>query len=475
MNSELKPHERINRMKTALSLGIRHLGRISGDRSPRVCGASPVNKKHMNSLFAFAVLCLSAGSVVAEEPHGDVNPALQYYQAILLQPRFEPDDQTYLSGSEWRGRPLDERFDRLISKYDGSFKLLRKAAQAQAPCDWGVDLTEGPVMVMPRLAPAKHLVQIARLRVRSHLQNGRQAEARDDLLAALALGRNLSRDGLGISAAVQFSIEELVVWAVAQNFYAFSPETLQQIANGLQGAPVRGRVAQTIPTAKYLFCDWYLDKIAQFQRENPGNDAKVLELIRDDLFRPTPVSEEEPNRDLPERLIAEGGGTSASVVERIRGMAPLYQELERIMALPYPQYESSFNIFRAEVGRSSNPLAQRLLSYDRARRNEFVTEVQLAMVRAAIAYRLHGEQGLKAVPDPCGNGAFGVQRFKFEGVDRGFRLTSSLKSAYAFGSGNEVLIFVEKDGKPFSVSGPNAGAPVLNQAETMRLRYGLQP
>jgi hypothetical protein len=427
-----------------------------------------------NRLAAFALFTLAlAVGAIAGVPPAEINPALRYYQALLLVPKFEPEDSHYLFETDWRGRRLDERFGRLTSKYDGSFNLLRKAAQTQVPCDWGVDLNDGPPMLMPRLAPAKHLVQVARMRIHWQLQNDQQTEARDDLLAALALGRNLSRDGVGVSALVQFSIEELIAWAVAENFFQFSPETLRQIAEGLDAAPARGTVAQSIPIMEYLFCDWYLKRIDQFRRENPGDEAKVLDLIRD-LFRPTLVSEEEKKSDLPNRLIAAGGGTSAGVADLIRALEPHYRKLERIMALPYAEYGPSFETFKAEIGRLSNPLAQRFLGYDRSRRNEFGTQVQLAMVRAAIAYKLHGEQGLKAVMDPCGDGAFTMQRFIFDGVDRGFKLRSKLKSGYSWNKDrNEVLIFVEKDGKPFSVSGPNAGAPLLDQAETMRLRYGL--
>jgi hypothetical protein len=51
--------------------------------------------------------------------------------------------------------------------------------------------------------------------------------------------------------------------------------------------------------------------------------------------------------------------------------------------------------------------------------------------------------------DPCGNGPFAFQRFVFEGVDRGFEL----KSAYTGLGYSCALIFVEKEGPPFNVSG----------------------
>jgi hypothetical protein len=89
----------------------------------------------------------------------------------------------------------------------------------------------------------------------------------------------------------------------------------------------------------------------------------------------------------------------------------------------------------------------------KCRTKEFAALAELAMVRAAVEYKLHGEPGLKSVTDPCGQGSFGFRRFIFEGVDRGFEL----KSAYDGRGFPEVLIFVEKDGTPFQVNGNNAG------------------
>jgi hypothetical protein len=75
------------------------------------------------------------------------------------------------------------------------------------------------------------------------------------------------------------------------------------------------------------------------------------------------------------------------------------------------------------------------------------------MVQAAVNYRQRGEQGLQSIADPCGNGPFEFRRFTFNGVDRGFEL----KSAYKGRGYSEVMIFVEKDGPPFRIDGPNPG------------------
>ena len=105
--------------------------------------------------------------------------------------------------------------------------------------------------------------------------------------------------------------------------------------------------------------------------------------------------------------------------------------------------------------------------------NHARTLVDLAMVRAAVEYKLRGEAGLKSVMDPCGKGPFAFQRVIFEGVDRGFKL----KTAYDGGEFPEALIFIEKEGPPFRVNGPQAGQALSreSQDEIFRRRYGLPP
>lgn len=395
--------------------------------------------------IAFMILTLPAWAPAAESPAG-INPALLYYQAILLIPKLHGDDFTFAFDSR---SSVDKRFGKLISRYDAAFKLLRQAAHSKVPCDWGLDLSEGLQTPMPRLSPAKHLVEAARSRVRWALNDGRESEARDDLLAALALGRNLARDGLPISASVQFSIEALVARSVAESFYQFSPETLGQIVAGIDAAPARGTIAQSMPAARYLGYAWYLMKVQEFQRQNPASEAKTLDFIRE-LFRSDSVSEEhEKETDLADRLLSKAGGTVDGVVRLIRELEPLYERLANVMALPYSQCISQIEALKLDVSKQSNPLAPPLLGYERMRQNSHRMEVQFAMIHAAVQYKLHGEEGLRKVMDPCGTGPFAVRRFIFEGVDRGFELKADCHSS----GFDEALVFVEKSGTPISSKG----------------------
>jgi len=398
----------------------------------------------MKSICLALLLVTGAAAAFSGEPfRTDINPALIYYRAAQLAPDLSPADRDYLFANDWRGQKLPERFGALVARYDNAFKLVRQAAHATVPCDWGLDLGAGPFTLLPHLARNRAIAQAARLRVMWALQQGRQADARDDLLAAFALGRNSATDGLMISALVQIAIENIVCSTVAENFHQFSPETLKQLADGFAAAPPRWTMAACIPAEKSSFPVWLVGKILELQKENPGNDAKVMAGIHELIaFMDAPgEGEAEPLQPSPwEEVIEAAGGASEGVLKLLRQLEPLYQRFAAIMALPQSEFENQIKQFNAEIERSSNPFVSlNFPAFRKARSREFAILVELAMVRAAVEYKLHGEPGLQSVTDPCGQGPFAFERFVFEDVDRGFEL----KSAYEGRGFQEVLIFVE--------------------------------
>jgi hypothetical protein len=212
---------------------------------------------------------------------------------------------------------------------------------------------------------------------------------------------------------------------------------------------------------KSFYGDWLLARIQELQNANPGDDAKVMTGIQEVLQELEGSGEGETKRTdqptLAERVSKASGGTSQGVVKLLRDEEPFYQRAATIMALPHGEFEEQMKQFSAEVHDSTNPFVTASFpAVEKCRPKEFAVLTELAMVRAAVEYKLHGEAGFKSVTDPCGQGPFAFQRFVLEGVDRGFEL----RSAYEGRGFPEVLIFVEKDGIPFEVNGNRAGQTV---------------
>jgi hypothetical protein len=415
----------------------------------------------MNTLKSICLSLLVVAGVSAgasgQPSATNINPALLYYQAFLVAPDLPQADSDYLWTKEWQGQELPERYGKLMAGYDNEFKLVRQAARSAVPCDWGIDMSEGPAALLPHLARSKAVVQTAKFRALWALQQGRQTDAREELVAALVLGRNGARDGTLISTLVQIAVESIDCRTVAELFGQFSPENLQQLLDGFDAAPARRTVADCIATEKAFFLDWIVRRIVALQQANPGDDAKVMNGIRELLASAleAPADGEQP---LPtnswERIVKAAGGTSAGVVRLIHELEPHEQQLAVVLALPHGEYEGRMEQLMAEIQRSPNPLLALLFPpWEKVRSRDLMGLMNLAMVRAAVEYKLHGEAGLQSVTDPWGQGPFEFKRFVFQGVDRGFELKSDCRK----NGWPEVLIFVEKAGPPFYVNGRNAG------------------
>jgi hypothetical protein len=439
----------------------------------------------MNSLKSICLSLLVVAGVSAgangQPSATNINPALLYYQAFLVAPDLSEADSDFLWTKEWKGQELPERFGKLMAGYDNEFRLVRQAARSTVPCDWGIDMSEGPATLLPHLARTKAVLLTAKFRALWALQHGRQADAREELVAAFVLGRNGARDGTLISTLVQRVTEAIYCSTVAELFDQFSTENLQQLLEGMDAAPARRSGADCVPTERAFFQDWVLRRIQELQQANPGDDAKVMAGIHD-LFASTLYLQKETEEPQPgqtrmagstgpvptalvrerdsqpgnwwERLTQAAGGTSAGMVKLIRDLESFDQPLALALALPHGEYESGMEQLKAEMQRSPNPLPSLLLpAWDCVRSKELRSLMSLAMVRAAVEYKLHGLAAMQSVVDPWGQGPFELQRFVFQGVDRGFEL----KSACRVNGWPEVLIFVEKDGPPFYVTGSNAG------------------
>lgn len=394
----------------------------------------------------------------------DINPALLYYRAFLAapEPGLSDADRTYLESKKGLEQKLPERFGKIVAGYDNQMQLVLQAAHARVPCDWGVDLSAGPNTLLPHLGRARAVIRTAELRAVWALQHGRQEEARDELLAAFILGRNAGSDRLLINALVENAIEGMIYGTVAFHFGEFSPETLKQLAAGFDAAPARSTIAVCMPSEKALG-DWALTKLVDLRKAYPGDDAKVMAEYRDSGLV-TAVSSVGYTNFWPQ-LLAASGGTSDGVLKLLRETEPLFPRLSEILALPEPEYEAQAKQFSTDVRLSQNPfwsMFDVFTGWDLGgprvppRATEFRAQAYLAMVHAAVEYKLHGESGLKSVMDPFGNGPFGFRRFLFKGVDRGFEL----RSAYNGAAAPFVIIFVEKQGPVFQISGADAGKAV---------------
>ncbi len=458
-----------SRQRSAIGFGEEKMNPLTLSRDKPVSSHESGDTEYQLTLtsmksFAFmlsVVLALWIRGTASSEGRGglrtNINPALLYAQAILAMPDYSA--QAYLYTNEWHGRALDQRFGEAMELNDKVFRLLRQAARQTVPCDWGYDLSQGPELLLPSLAKVRSLAQIARLRLRWHLENSRPDDAREDLLAAFILGRQTAKDGVLISALVQVAIENMLATGIAENWFRFSSETLQQVMDGIAAAPVRGNMAECVETERTSMKGWFVRKIEEFQsgsRDEEEAMRKSLNMLRS-VMDPGNESPKTAGSPTPDLIVQAAGRTTTGLLTQLKELDALYDEAAVLMTLPYEQFQPRIKAFNEKIATHPNPFVQVFFpAFEKCRSKEFAIETKLAMLHAAHAYRLSGDAGLSRILDPHFHEPFQFRRFQFGGVDRGLELKSKLPTR----DGTESLIFVEKDGPAFYLDGKKVGLPL---------------
>lgn len=388
----------------------------------------------------------------------DINPALIYHQGVLLLPQLSDEDRKHVFETDWRTRALDQRCTDLVTTYRNTFKMLRRAAASEVVCEWGIDMSDGPATLLPALARFKSIAQVVGLRARVHFAEGNEEAAREELLATIAMARHVSKDGTLISVLVQVAMESLVASFIAENFYQFTPETFEQFAVRLNSGPPHGSVQQSMAVEKSSFYEWLIQQVTRIEAEASGNQQRLHAKVRELWKNHFSESESDKQADkIVDEWIAGTDGSAAGLIGYVRQLEPFYDEITHIVGLPWSEYQIRYPEFEKKTRVHSNVLARDFFSaIGNCRKKEFTVQAKLAMLQAAIAYKLGGDAAFNAIADPFGDGPFTFRRFTLEGVDRGFEVESRL-NCRGFA---EKLIIIEKAGPAVRVDGKTAGEKI---------------
>ena len=378
------------------------------------------NMKSRIRSFLQLPLILLAGTTLAAapQPRTDVNPALLYWQAFSTLPDYKTGDGQYL-GPDWAKGTPDAGAADVAGRYDGTSKILRRAAATKAPCDWGNDLSDGPATVLPNVAKIRRVAQAMALRTRVALDEGREAEAKNDLIALLYLGRRSAIDGALVQVMIGMSVEDMIVSFTAGHLHEFTSATLRGLSTAFDEGPRRITVADAVRVERVAFYGWMLDQVEAFRAAHPGDDAKVLEDFRELMRR----NIDGGNDATANRIIDASGATAAGLLSYIKQVAPVYDAMGKVTTAPHDQLDQSIEEFAAMKESNTNLLVRYLIpNITRARSKELESIARLAMLKAAIAYKTGGDDAFRQIRDPFGDGPFE----RSGTADDGFELRSKL-------------------------------------------------
>jgi hypothetical protein len=330
--------------------------------------------------------CLSAGDAA---PDPNANAALDWWRAISSL--TEDKDRLGRLGEDdvLKVQLPDPAVDVVFAQPLRGLKLLAMGA-ASPYCDWGIDVRgEGADALLPYIQPMRRLERLVLLRARWLGAQGRHAEAADDLLLAMRVGRLMGgRTSVLIDLLVGMSAETQAIAVAGALLPVLGAGDRQRLEADLAALPASTIVADAL-TGEMAAVQWIVDLLlAQPLVKRPaffatlGGGGSGL-----DALRLLPEVTDEKLRALP--------GLYAT--ELVRWQAHLRKPpAER---LPFPENWSG--------GKAPNALLDVVApAFPGMARTELQLLQRRQMLRAAVARLATGEAGMAAVLDPLSGKPF---------------------------------------------------------------------
>ncbi|MBI1337827.1 MAG: hypothetical protein GC164_12820 [Phycisphaera sp.] len=355
-----------------------------------------------------AVLFILTGQARASEL--GQNAALRYWLAMAVMPDYNETQAKELA--EWRTTPLNEDVEAIVTGAEASLGMLHRGASILS-CDWGLDILEdGPNTLMPHLGKARQLARLACLCARWRFVNGDADGAIDDLTATIALARHLASGRILIGQLVGYSIENMAINCIADHFDRCNTDALKGLKDKLSALPPAPAFIDAIEGERDCFVGWAKHQV------RTGHIDRLTALLTN------------PDPDAP--------AAQPSVKDLTKDLDDLddhYTQLIEFCKLPLDEFDTRDKAFADKVKQSDNVWVRTMLpAISSARHTAVAAEVRLAMLRAAIAYRLGGQAGFEVIEQPYGTGPFklskGEKGFTLESVvnHRGTQLTLTFRA-----------------------------------------------
>ena len=241
-----------------------------------------------NSLFwvsGVLSLCLIGSQLAAQESNPrDWNAAVNYWQAFGLMPDWTEEEKKLRESlpAEFSSS-LPSGVKELTERSGAALNALEPATRIEK-CDWQLDISQGPMLVLPHLQKARELARQSDLRGRYRFSQGDSAGGVDDILASLRLSRAVGKDPILISMLVQIAIERGSMNLAAAYLPQLNEAERKQLLDVWQQSNATSPFVDSLRMEKKVFGGWLK---AEFERatagkrgdESAGDFLKTLGLL----------------------------------------------------------------------------------------------------------------------------------------------------------------------------------------------------
>jgi hypothetical protein len=341
------------------------------------------------TLLVLPVAFASAGA----PPDLGKNAALKYWQGFASLPRFTDAEQKKLG--ECLTMALDAEARNSVARARYALDMMQRGA-ALPYCDWGIGYEEGVGTLLPYIAATRLTANLACLRARIRFEDGQNAEAIDDIIAAMTLGRRISHSGIYSTVLTSYAIEHRMSEGLALYVPKLDAKAIKTVEKRLGALPPVESLANALKVEEYFALDWLVGKIKQ-AKDKEGLQALLVKLC-----------------DSPEKgqaFFKECGGTVEGVLKVAGQVRQGYARVGKKLDLPLDQFEQEWD--REVKEQAGNQVFQWIFpSLHKVRLAQLRADVRRALLSAALAVQRDGRDALKTHPDPVVGGSFEYVAFK---------------------------------------------------------------
>jgi hypothetical protein len=350
---------------------------------------------------------LARGQVVATtQPNLGANAALLYWQAFDLLPS---DDASLKILDNWDTVPLDSKVDDLLATKRSPLNYLHNGAQIP-DCDWGLDFSQGPTLLLPFLNHDRTLMALAFLSARIDFQDGDFTPGVDKICDVLAMARHVGANGILVCHLVQCGIEREAIDLLAAHLKELDPPAIVELSSRLAQLPVGASLADSTKMEQVMV-DWL---IARMQTVTDDKISTVLTPVLDAKMTGT-----------VDRAISDSGGTRAGATAALQNLRPYYDQVGNLLRQNPTQEEFHKRADDLLAPFANKPFANILfVNFGRAFDTDAGQRTQMQMLKAAIAIVQNGPDKIKDFTDPVNH-----DPLKYDETANGFELSSAVTVA----------------------------------------------
>jgi hypothetical protein len=362
--------------------------------------------------LAVTVFLLPLGHAVADAPPNlGANAALKYWQAFATLPQFNDAEQKKLV--EYQTGTLDAHARELVAKANYSLLMLHHGA-ALPNCDWGIGAEEGVYVRFVHAPAARVLTNIACIRARMRIEEGKNSDAIDDLLAVWLLGRRIPLPGTNILLLMGYAIEQRVGETLALCLPKLTAAEIRNVKARRDALPAGMNSTMVLGTEEKFFLDWFIRQV----KESKDKESLLAKL---EFVNVEPEGKRAAPGNKARTFIEDCGGTLEGVMKFAEQTRSSYAHMMTKMALPIDEFDKELE--REKTKQAGNPVFNVFFpALANVRRAEARLQIRRELLSAAIAVQLEGRDALKNHPDPVAGGAF-----EYVAFDGGYELRSKYK------------------------------------------------